>query len=99
MGVKTIKAAQELMKRLYFSKDQKRGEERTILKLVEELGELSEAILLENHEKIAEEIVDVIAWTLSVANLYKIDVDEVFNLKYKGVCPECNKCPCVCKSV
>jgi NTP pyrophosphatase (non-canonical NTP hydrolase) len=97
--VKTIKAAQDLMKKLYFSKDRKRGEERTILKLVEELGELSEAVLLKKHEKISEEIADVIAWTLSVANLYDIDVDEVFNLKYKGVCPECNECPCVCDSI
>ncbi len=94
-----IKAAQELMKKLYFSKDLNRGEERTVLRLVEELGELSEAVLLKNNDKISEEIADVIAWTLSVANLYEIDVDEVFNQKYKGVCPECNKCPCVCESI
>lgn len=94
-----IKTAQELMKKLYFSKDLNRGEERTVLRLVEELGELSEAVLLKNNDKISEEIADVIAWTLSVANLYEIDVDEVFNQKYKGVCPECNKCPCVCESI
>ena len=87
------------MKKLYFSKDLNRGEERTVLRLVEELGELSEAVLLKNNDKISEEIADVIAWTLSVANLYEIDVDEVFNQKYKGVCPECNKCPCVCESI
>ena len=97
MGI--IKAAQELMKKLFFSKDISRGEERTVLRLVEELGELSEAVLLKNNDKISEEIADVIAWTLSVANLYEIDVDEAFNLKYKGVCPECNKCPCVCESI
>ncbi|NHK33083.1 MAG: nucleotide pyrophosphohydrolase [Asgard group archaeon] len=99
MDVKAIKAAQELMKKLYFYKDQKRGDERTTLKLVEELGELSEAILLKNHNKISEEIADVIAWTLSIANLYEIDVEEAFNSKYRGVCPECNKCPCDCKSI
>ena len=87
------------MKKLYFSKDLNRGEERTVLRLVEELGELSEAVLLKNNDKISEEIADVIAWTLSVANLYEIDVYEVFNQKYKGVCPECNKCPCVCESI
>ena len=97
--MKFIKAAQELMKKLYFDKDQKRGEERTILKLVEELGELSEAILLKNHDKIAEEIADVIAWTLSIANLFEIDVDEVFNSKYNDVCPECKESPCICKSI
>lgn len=97
--MRIIKAAQELMKKLYFSKDLNRGEERTVLRLVEELGELSEAVLLKNHDKISEEITDVIAWTLSVANLFEIDVDEAFNLKYKGVCPECNKCPCVCESI
>ncbi|MCG3226954.1 MAG: nucleotide pyrophosphohydrolase [Candidatus Heimdallarchaeota archaeon] len=87
------------MKKLYFSKDLNRGKERTVLRLVEELGELSEAVLLKNNDKISEEIADVIAWTLSIANLYEIDVDETFNLKYKDVCPECNKCPCVCESI
>jgi NTP pyrophosphatase (non-canonical NTP hydrolase) len=87
------------MKKLYFDKDQKRGKERTILKLVEELGELSEAVLLKKHDKISEEIADVIAWTLSIANLFEIDVDEVFNSKYNDVCPECKENPCVCKSV
>ncbi|MHA2309034.1 MAG: MazG nucleotide pyrophosphohydrolase domain-containing protein [Candidatus Heimdallarchaeaceae archaeon] len=95
----TIKVAQELMKKLYFSKDLQRGKERTVLRLVGELGELSEAVLLKNNDKISEEIADVIAWTLSVANLYKIDVDEAFKLKYKGVCPECKECPCVCESI
>ena len=99
VSVRNIKAAQDLMRKLYFSKDQKRGEEKTVLKLVEELGELSEAVLLNKHDKISEEIADVIAWTLSVANLYDINVDEVFNQKYKGVCPECNDCPCVCESL
>jgi NTP pyrophosphatase (non-canonical NTP hydrolase) len=94
-----IKAAQELMRKLYFSKDQERGEEKTVLRLVEELGELAEAVLMKNEDKISEEIADVLAWTLSIANLFEIDVDEAFNRKYDGVCPECNKCPCICESV
>ncbi len=90
---------QGLMKKLYLDKDLKRGLEKTVLKLVEEVGELSEAILLQDKEKITEEIVDIIAWTLSIANIAGINVEESFIHKYSNSCPKCKNSPCSCDSI
>ena len=87
------------MKNLYLEKDSKRGIEKTVLKLVEEVGELAESVLLEEEEKIKEEIVDIIAWTLSIANILNIDVFSAFRDKYDEICPRCNSNPCSCDSI
>ena len=70
MGVITIQKYQELMEKLYIEKDQKRGKTKTMLKLVEEVGELAEAILVNKKEKIEEELADILAWALSIANQF-----------------------------
>ena len=70
-----------------------------MLKLVEEVGELSESLLLDDKKKISEEIADVIAWTLSIANLYDIDVEKAIFSKYPGKCPKCNSNPCICNTI
>ncbi len=54
-----------------------------MLKLIEEVGELAEAILLEDEEKVSEEMVDIIAWVFSIANLYNINLSDAFKEKYK----------------
>ena len=84
---------------LFYTKDKARGIEKTFLKLVEEMGELSEAILLEDEMKIKEEIIDVIAWIFSIANLAEIEVDKVFFEKYNQVCPRCKNNPCNCDTI
>ncbi len=99
MRVRIIKESQELMKNLYLEKDSKRGTEKTVLKLMEEMGELAESVLLEDEEKIKEEIVDIIAWTLSIANILKIDVSSAFKEKYDEICPRCSSNPCSCDSI
>jgi len=87
------------MEKLYIEKDQERGKSKTMLKLVEEVGELSEAILVDKKEKIEEELADILAWTLSLANLFDINLDYAFQNKYKDVCPDCKNCPCSCDSI
>ena len=99
MSVIPIKEAQDLMKKLDLKRDRERGQERTFLKLVEEVGELAESLLLQNKEMISEEIADTLAWTLSLANLLEIDARKVFQEKYDEFCPECNECPCICETV
>lgn len=86
------------MKNLYFSKDNEKGKAKTMLKLVEEIGELSEAVLLDDLSKISEEIADVLAWTASLANLYNIDLKRVVYNKYQKKCPKCGSNPCTCKN-
>jgi len=71
------------MRELYFEKDSQRGIYATFTWLVEEVGELAEALLNGDKEAIQEELADVIAWTISVANLKDIDIEEALKKKYK----------------
>jgi NTP pyrophosphatase (non-canonical NTP hydrolase) len=73
---------QDKMKTLYYEKDSKRGLYATFTWLVEEIGELADALLSQNREAIEEEIADVIAWTLSIANLVGINAESSLCKKY-----------------
>jgi len=77
-----LRELQERMKELYFENDSRRGLYATFTWLVEEVGELAEALLSGNKETCAEEIADVVAWTLSVANLLGVDVEDAVKRKY-----------------
>ncbi len=83
----TIKYAQELMRKYYFERDSKRGLYATFTWLVEEMGELAEAILSGKKENVMEEVADVLAWLLSLANILGIDVEEAFKKKYMSPHP------------
>ncbi|MFO8020284.1 MAG: MazG nucleotide pyrophosphohydrolase domain-containing protein [Promethearchaeia archaeon] len=92
-----ISEFQELMKTLYFESDTSRGIPETYMWLVEEMGELSEAINNDfGKEKISEELADIIAWTCSLANLFDIDLEEALFEKYPNKCLKCGSNPCVC---
>ncbi|BAK54790.1 MULTISPECIES: MazG nucleotide pyrophosphohydrolase domain-containing protein [Sulfurisphaera] len=78
-----VKYVQEKLKEMYFKKDSERGVYATFTWLVEEIGELAEALLSNNKDSIEEELADVIAWAFSIANLANIDVEEALRKKYK----------------
>ncbi len=92
-----IKNAQKLMFQLYGERDKKRGLEATFMWLVEEIGELSEAIRKKESKNMREEFADVLAWLFSLANILNIEMSECFVEKYI-VCPRCKRIPCVCDS-
>ncbi|MCE4606042.1 MAG: nucleotide pyrophosphohydrolase [Desulfurococcales archaeon] len=77
-----IREAQKFIKDKYFEKDSLRGVFKSFTWLVEEVGELGEALLKGSYKDIREEIADVTAWTLSIANLVDIDAEEAFKEKY-----------------
>ncbi|MET1129204.1 MAG: MazG nucleotide pyrophosphohydrolase domain-containing protein [Thermoproteota archaeon] len=81
----TLKCVQEAMRAAYYERDSKRGLFRTFAWLIEEVGELAEALIKGSSESIKEELADVIAWTLSVANLVGVDVEEALKEKYGDV--------------
>lgn len=91
-----IKEFQKLMYDLYVHNDRRRGAAATMLWLVEEVGELAEAVRRNDTENIREELADCFAWVGALANLYGIDIESVFLEKYPLVCPTCCKNPCVC---
>lgn len=80
-----LKCVQEFIRSEYFDRDSRRGLFATFTWLVEEVGELAEALLSGDRESIEEELADVLAWTISVANLVGVDVEKVFLKKYSGV--------------
>lgn len=88
---------QELMKELYYEKDRARGEDKTLGWLCEEVEELSIALRKNDGKAIEEEVADVVAWVVSVANLRGIDVEEALKKKYPNLCGYCRKSPCVCE--
>jgi NTP pyrophosphatase (non-canonical NTP hydrolase) len=91
-----IREFQELIRELYFERDSKRGKEKTMLWLVEEIGELAEAIRKNDLNSIGEEMADVFAWLVSLANLYGVDLENEVKKKYPGYCIRCGKKPCEC---
>jgi len=77
-----IRDAQELIKNRFLERDSTRGLFATFAWFSEEVGELAEALLKMDHKLIEEEVADVLAWLLSIANLVNIDVEEAFMRKY-----------------
>ncbi|MDW7971473.1 MAG: MazG nucleotide pyrophosphohydrolase domain-containing protein [Nitrososphaerota archaeon] len=90
-----LKDVQDLMMKLYGRRDIKRGVEGTFIWLVEEIGELSEAIRKRDEKKTREEMADVLAWLFSLANVLNIDLSKCFFEKYY-ICPRCKNIPCIC---
>ncbi|MHA2211361.1 MAG: MazG nucleotide pyrophosphohydrolase domain-containing protein, partial [Candidatus Thorarchaeota archaeon] len=95
--VMDIKEAQDLIRRIYLERDKERGMERTLLRTFQELAELSDAISKERGmECIENEVADVFAWVISIANLLEIDLGEALLNKYNNACSRCGKTPCEC---
>ena len=80
---------------LYLEKDKRRGVDGTLLWLIEEVGEATEAAR-RKEDHLADELADVIAWTVSVANLSGIDLEAAIARKYPEKCKRCGAKPCAC---
>ena len=92
-----IDEAQEMMRRVYFERDRVRGIEGTLVRTLEEMEELKEALIGEHSlESVKEEVADVFAWLCSLANLLDIDIASAFFAKYSNSCSKCRKSPCEC---
>ena len=91
-----IHGFQDMMRRIYFHYDSRRGIAKTYEWLKEEIDELGEA--LEGNDKIAleNELADVLAWLASLANVVNVDLEKATLSKYDNKCPKCRKTPCEC---
>ena len=90
-----IRDFQDLIRRIYLSRDAKRGADKTFLWLLEEVGELTRAYR-RKEEHIGGEMADVVAWLVSLANLLEIDLEGEILKKYPKACPLCSSVPCAC---
>lgn len=81
---------------LYLDKDRRRGVEPTFLWLMEEVGELAEAVRRKDRAAVEEEMADVLAWLASLANLLDVDLQAAAERKYPATCRRCGAKPCAC---
>lgn len=82
----------------YGSKDATRGIPGTFMYLMEEIGELAEALREPERHDVAGEFADCLAWLVSLAHLAEIDLAAVTKQKYPGICQRCGHSPCLCDS-
>lgn len=91
-----LKSYQKLIADIYLRKDRRRGLDRTFNWLIEEIGELAQAMRKGDPRKIKEEFADALAWLLSVATILGVDAEQAM-IKYRDGCPKCGKKPCKCQ--
>ena len=85
-----------MMRRIYFSRDSKRGVEKTYNWLMEEVEELGSAIKERKMKAAKDEFADVLTWLASLANVLQVDLENSTITKYNNKCPKCQKIPCQC---
>ncbi len=90
---------QDLLKELYLQNDLNRGVTSTFIWLVEEIGELATILNSTDvdKQKVSEEIADIIAWTISIANILDVDIEKALSDKYPNECKKCSSSPCICE--
>jgi len=93
-----IREFQNMMRRIYFHRDSKRGATGTFNWLVDEVGELGTAIKEGDKKALEDEFADVIAWLASLANVVSIDLEGVAMKKYDNRCPKCRQVSCNCSA-
>jgi len=91
-----VREFQDMMHRIYFHRDSQRGAAGTYAWLVEELGELGEALKEKNLKAMEDEFADVLAWLASLANVINVDLERAALTKYNNRCPKCGQTPCKC---
>jgi len=94
-----VREFQDMMRRIYFHRDSERGAVGTFDWLVEEVGELGEALKEKNVKAMEDEFADVFAWLASLANVVNVDLEKAAITKYNNRCPKCGQTPCQCSSL
>lgn len=90
-----VAALQAQITATFGARDRTRGVDGTFRRLVEEVGEVAKAIRGTDRDAIALELSDVVAWTVSVAALCGVDLDQAL-ARYARGCPRCGVSPCRC---
>lgn len=92
----TLRELQERLRATYGHKDAARGAPGTFMYLMEEVGELAEALREPGKHDLAGEFADCQAWLLSLANVAGVDLQAAVEAKYGPGCTRCGKLPCTC---
>ena len=92
-----VREFQELIERIYLTKDRARGIDGTFRWFAEEVGELARAVRHRDKQELSGEFADVLAWLVSLASQSGIDIEAAASEKYRQGCPKCRKTPCACE--
>ena len=90
-----LAAFQARMATLYGERDRARGTAASVAWLVEEVGELAQAVRKGDREAQLHELGDVLAWLASLADQLGLSLDDAA-ARYAGACPRCGATPCAC---
>jgi len=91
-----IRAFQKLIEDIYGERDTARGVPGNFQWLMEEIGELARAARKGDRAEIENEFADVLAWTVTIANILGVDCEKAVESKYGAGCPRCSSIPCSC---
>jgi len=86
---------QRVISETYGERDRARGLPGAVAWLVEEVGELAQAIRKGTPEQQLHELADVLAWTTSIAAQLGLSMDDAAQ-RYATGCPVCSQIPCSC---
>ncbi len=93
----TFAELQARLERTYGNRDRARGAAMTIAWLYEEVGDLAKATRRGTREEQLNELSDVMAWVIALANQLGLSLDEALE-RYADGCPRCKADLCVCPS-
>jgi NTP pyrophosphatase (non-canonical NTP hydrolase) len=93
-----LAAFQHHIAETYGKKDTTRGTAGTFMYLMEEVGELAEALREPDKHDVPGEFADCLAWLTSLAHLANVDLAQATAAKYPGFCLRCSHTPCTCDS-
>ena len=91
----TLREFQRVITDTYGERDRARGLPGAVAWLVEEVGELAQAIRKGSPEQQLHELADVLAWTTSIAAQLGLSMDDAAQ-RYATGCPVCSASPCAC---
>jgi NTP pyrophosphatase (non-canonical NTP hydrolase) len=86
---------QRLMATTYGARDRERGITASVAWLVEEVGELAQAVRKGDRAAQVHEVGDVLAWLASIADQLGVTLEEAA-ARYADGCPKCASVPCAC---
>jgi NTP pyrophosphatase (non-canonical NTP hydrolase) len=86
---------QRLMADTYGTRDAARGLPASVAWLVEEVGELAQAIRKGDAAAQRHEVGDVLAWLTSITEQLGLSLEDAA-ARYAAGCPRCGRLPCGC---
>ena len=90
-----LDAFQRLMASTYGERDRARGLPSSVAWLVEEVGELAQAVRKGDRDAQLHEVGDVLAWLASITDQLGLSLSEAAG-RYAAGCPRCGGTPCTC---